>query len=70
MQPSMRRQRYRPEPGGTSDNNLGTIQSVWAQTATSGKGQAHNNMPPYIAVYIWQRTALASLSDSAALVEI
>lgn len=46
--------------GSTSDNNLGTIQSVWAHTATSGKGQAHNNMPPYIAVYIWQRAALAS----------
>lgn len=26
-------------------------------TANSGEGQPHNNMPPYLAVYMWQRTA-------------
>ena len=26
-------------------------------TDTTGGGQAHNNMPPYKAVYIWERTA-------------
>lgn len=25
--------------------------------SSSGSGQAHNNMPPYLAVYMWQRTA-------------
>ncbi len=23
----------------------------------SGGGQSHNNMPPYLTVYVWQRTA-------------
>lgn len=26
-------------------------------TANTGGGQAHNNMPPYLAVYIWKRVA-------------
>ena len=27
------------------------------ETASSGGGAAHNNMPPYLSVYIWKRTA-------------
>jgi microcystin-dependent protein len=27
------------------------------QTRSAGGNQAHNNMPPYLAVYIWKRTA-------------
>ena len=26
-------------------------------TGTTGGGNSHNNMPPYLAVYVWKRTA-------------
>lgn len=30
---------------------------VYTSTNSSGSSQPHNNMPPYLAVYIWKRTA-------------
>lgn len=30
---------------------------TWGSTAATGGGQPHNNMPPYKAYYIWERTA-------------
>lgn len=39
-------------------SSLGSLSSAAVlSTETSGGGQPHNNMPPYIAVYMWKRTA-------------
>lgn len=41
----------------TQGNDLAIDQGNFWGTSSAGGGQPHNNMPPYKAVYIWERTA-------------
>ena len=38
-------------------HNTATAKAWYAHTSHSGGGQAHNNMPPYMQVSVWRRTA-------------
>jgi hypothetical protein len=42
--------------GFASNNSFGDLH-MQNQTGTAGEGHAHNNMPPYRAVNVWERTA-------------
>ena len=47
------------EAGATSQNRLYTYQNQygWVNTLVNGGSQPHNNLQPYITVYMWKRTS-------------
>ena len=48
---------YSYPDGNRTSNNWGDGKDVSITKVTTGGSQPHNNMPPYLAVYMWKRTA-------------
>ena len=48
---------WRSDQGGNEiyTGQTGNFKAQDYMTSVNGEGEPHNNMPPYLAVYMWQR---------------